>query len=350
MFARALSGTCLERLVRMACPLLRAAQRKCPRAGPGRRPDYDDWQIAALILVAVLHRRKSKSAQYRCLHERRAVLQRWLHLQDFPARSTYFARYRQAHRLFQQAIGLQGTKALAENLADATVVAVDKTLIAARGPVWHAGRRPPRGVDRQAAWGYSQHHQWIWGYALQTVVTAPARGLVLPLLASAGPANQGDSRVFLAQAPHLPAATRYVLADRAFDSNSCQESVEGAPQGPPTGRRFLCPLIARAGKPPVGRSPHRGQRGRYCRQRQRRLDFLRSPRGQRLYQRRGQTVEPFHEWFKHSFELSDRIWHRSLQNNQTQLLAALFAYQLLLRYNHRCGHKNGQVQWILDTL
>ena len=32
------------------------------------------------------------------------------------------------------------------------------------------------------------------------------------------------------------------------------------------------------------------------------------------------------------------------------LLAALFGYQLLLRYNHRGGRSNGQVQWILDTL
>jgi hypothetical protein len=46
----------------MASPVLRAAQRQCPRAGPGRLPDYEDWQIAVLILIALLHRRKSKSA------------------------------------------------------------------------------------------------------------------------------------------------------------------------------------------------------------------------------------------------------------------------------------------------
>ena len=350
MLARAPFGTCLERLVRMASPLVRAAQRQCPRAGPGRLPDYEDWQIAILILVALLHRRKSKSAQYRFLHERRAALHRWLDLSDFPARSTYFLRYRQAHRLFQQAIGLQGAQALAEGLADATTVAVDKSLIAARGPVCHPRRRSPPGADRQAAWGYSDHDGWVWGYGFETVVTAPREGVVLPLLASAAPANQSESRTFLAKIPHLPSATRHVLADRAYDSNACQEGVESDPHGRPTGRHFLCPLIRRAGKPAVGRYPQRGRRGRQCRQRQQRLDFLRSPRGQRLYQRRGQTVEPFHEWFKNSFELTDRVWHRGLDNNQTQLLAALFAYQLLLRYNHRCGHKNGQVQWILDTL
>jgi len=120
MPAHTLSGTCLEQLVRIATPLLRAAQRQCPREGPGRLPDYEDWQVALLIVIAVLNRRKSKSAQYRFLHERRAALKPWLHLQDFPARSTYFLRYRQAHRLFQQAIGLQGAKALAEKVPEGT--------------------------------------------------------------------------------------------------------------------------------------------------------------------------------------------------------------------------------------
>ena len=61
-------------------------------------------------------------------------------------------------------------------------------------------------------------------------------------------------------------------------------------------------------------------------------------------------MEPFHEWFKSLFELDQRVWHRGLDNNRTQLLAALFAYQVLLRYNHRHGGHNGQVKWILDVL
>jgi hypothetical protein len=32
------------------------------------------------------------------------------------------------------------------------------------------------------------------------------------------------------------------------------------------------------------------------------------------------------------------------------LSAAIFAYQLLLRYNYRCGNHNGQITWILDAL
>ena len=73
-------------------------------------------------------------------------------------------------------------------------------------------------------------------------------------------------------------------------------------------------------------------------------------RGRRLYRRRSQTVEPFNEWFKSLFELDQHVWHRGLDNNQTQILAAMFCYQLLLRYNRRRGRTNGQIKWILDNI
>ncbi len=90
--------------------------------------------------------------------------------------------------------------------------------------------------------------------------------------------------------------------------------------------------------------------GKEQQHRQQRIAFYQSPAGQRLYRRRVQAVKPFNEWFKALFDLNDRVWHRGLSNNQTQILAAIFCYQLLLRYNHCKGRQNGQVQWILDTL
>ena len=85
MLACATDGTCLAKLVKMAIPLLNAAQRQCPRMGPGRPPDFDDWKIAVMIVTATLKNRKSKSAQYRFLHEHRRKLKRWLGLKFFPA-------------------------------------------------------------------------------------------------------------------------------------------------------------------------------------------------------------------------------------------------------------------------
>ncbi len=31
-------------------------------------------------------------------------------------------------------------------------------------------------------------------------------------------------------------------------------------------------------------------------------------------------------------------------------IAALFAYQVLVRYNYRKGCENGQIRWIIDSL
>ena len=150
MFARATDGTCLATLVKLAIPLCRAAQCQCPRAGPGRPPEYDDWKIAVLIVVAVLKSRKSKSAQYRFVHEHSRELMRWLKLDQFPVRSTYFRRYRQADKLFQMAIELQGRQAIDSGLADASVVAVDKSLLTARGPYWNRKDRKARVEDAEA--------------------------------------------------------------------------------------------------------------------------------------------------------------------------------------------------------
>jgi hypothetical protein len=354
MSARAKDGTGLAKLVQLAIPIVQAAERQCPRMGPGRPPEFDDWKIATLIIIAILKQRKSKSAQYRFLHEHRHSLRRWLPLPRFPSRSTYFDRYRRAYRLFQIAVALQGRLAIHEGWVDATCVAVDKSLLAARGRVWHRrnGRpcKRPAGTDGQAGWGCSDHGGWVYGYSYEVIVSAPHRSLIFPLLASAGPASESECRSFGPKISWLPIETRHVLADRAYDANAHGEALEYDATGRPNGRRLVCPLIGRAGKPKVGQYSHRGRREQLRQQRQRRLAFFESPRGQQLYARRSRTVEPFHEWFKSRFDLHDRVWHRGLDNNRTQLLTALFVYQLLVRYNHYSGYQNGQIQWILDRL
>jgi hypothetical protein len=112
MGARVRAGVCLETLVRMAVPLLQEAERQCPRTGPGAKPEYPDWWIGALIMVAVLKQKKFKSAQHRFLSEEsnRKQLAQAVGNQPFPPRSTFFRRYRRAHHLFRTAIRLQGER------------------------------------------------------------------------------------------------------------------------------------------------------------------------------------------------------------------------------------------------
>jgi hypothetical protein len=357
MLAGATEGTSLAKLVKMATPLLRAAQGQCPRMGPGRLPEFDDWKIAVMIVAATLKNRKSKSAQYRFLHEHRKKFKRWLGIKFFPARSTYFRRYRKANRLLQEGIKLQGRQAIRQGLADASVVAVDKSLLAARGPQWNqkdrkVNRVHPRlhGVDRDGAWGYSPHDGWVYGYSYEVVVTAPMEGTVWPLLASADRSNASEKTSFADKIDQLPKQTRHVLADGGYDTNDYGHRVERDSKNRPSGRRFVCP--PREECPTEPPTTYRLTKAKQAARRHRlkRVAFYRSDKGQRLFARRGRSVEPFNDWFKRDFGLDQTVWHRGLANNQTQLMAAIFGYQLLLRYNHACGNRNGQIQWILDGL
>jgi hypothetical protein len=356
MGKRATVGTCLASLVKMAVPLCQQAERECPRTGPGRKPEIADWVLAVLIMVAVTKRKKSKSAQHRFLAEHRRELKELLGADKFPARSTYFDRYRRAHRVFQHAIKLQGQKAIAEGIVDAAEVAADKSLVAARGPLWHKSDRKKkripkglRGVDRDSDWGCSKHDGWVQGYSFEVVVSATKNGLVFPLAASVDVASAKETITFDEKIDDLPESTRSVAADSGYDSNHLAERIEYSAQGKRTGRRFVCAENKRGSKDKSGCTPVQ-PRDESHRRRLDRRQFYRSRRGKAIYRRRSQTVEPFNEWFKSLFELEDRVWHRGLENNRTQLLAALFAYGLLIRYNHRLGNKNGQIRWIMDTL
>ncbi len=355
MGKRANLGTEMEALVCMALPLLQEAESRCPRTGRGDKPDFPDWMMAALIMIVVLKRKKSKSAQYRFLWEQRGVISRCLGKRGFPSRATYFRRYRRASRFYREAIRLQGERAIAEGVTDAEQVAMDKSLLSALGPAWHkrdreAGRIAA-GVDGDSTWGWSEHDGWVQGYSYEVIVTATSGTVVFPLLASVDVASASETRTGPEKIQDLPGSVRMVSADSGYDSNDLGERVEYDARGRRTGRHFLCPENPRNNKraktKPGGadasRAPSRAKR-------QQRRKFLKSRRGRCIYARRKKTVEPFNQWFKSMFELDQRVWHRGLGNNQTHILAGIFVYQLLVRYNHRCGNKNGCVRWIMDAL
>src|SRR5262245_13450497 len=196
MSQRATDGTLLEDLVAMSIAVCQQAAAKCPRPGPGRKPVTPDWVLAVMIMTAILLKKKTKSSQYVWWRQHAADFARWLPGQPFPGRSTFFDRYRRIHCLYRQAVALQGRQAVQQGWADPECVAADKSLVAGRGPRWHAADRKtgqrPRGVDADTTWGFSQHDGWVQGYALEVVVTAPADGVAWPLLASVDTASRSE--------------------------------------------------------------------------------------------------------------------------------------------------------------
>lgn len=357
MGKRAKAGACLEALVEMAIPLLAEAERQCPRTGPGRKPTIPDWVLGVCIMVAMLKRKKTKASQFRFLTDaaKGAHLAAVLDRKKFLSRSEWYRRYRRAHRLFQVAIRLQGEQAIAEGVTDPRQVAGDKSLIEAHGPAWHKRDRErhkiPVGVDRESTWGYSEHDGWVQGFSYEVVVSAVKGRVVFPLLASVDTASAAEVRTFADKVPQLPLATQTVSLDSAYDSNALAESVEWKDRRRRTGRRFLCPENPRhSGRKKTKPGGADAARAHSRRLRRGRKTFWASPRGRRLYSRRKKTVEPFNQWFKSLFELDLKVWHRGLDNNRTQILASIFAYQLLVRFNHRRGSQNGRVRWIMDAL
>jgi hypothetical protein len=354
----------LEDLIRSAVPICQQAARQCPRTGPGRKPDFDDWKLAVMILAGVLKRRKSKSAQYRliCRRDHAEMLKRVLALDRVPARSTFFDRYTRVWPLAQRAIQLQGRLALREHVADAKEVSADKSLMAARGPQWNVkdrkrGHVPKglRGLDRQADWGKSEYHGWVYGYSFEVAVTATAGSVVLPLLASVDVASANENRTFPAKIDRLPRSNCTLLVDAGYDSNDSADRFElddrerprrGPRRHPRRRLHYVCPPQ----KGFVSAVPERGRRERQRLRRAKRLAFLRSRRGRKLYARRKQTVEPFNGTFKAMFELDEHVWHRGLDNNRTCVLMAIFAYQLLVRRHWKRGGRDAQVRYILDGL
>lgn len=357
MCSAAKEGRHLADLVVDAAALCKAANdRLQPHAGPGRPETFEQWQIAVLIVIAIAHGRKSKSSQWRYLAEHATSLLRdfgmLLKLNKLPSRATYMRRYGAARKVFELAIKLGGREALVHHVADASVVAVDKSLIPAQGrvrpPSWQ--RRKPRNVDLQAGWGKSAYDGWVWGYSYEVVVCAGKHGRIVPLLASASTANVNEHRSFAGKIRHLPPSAKYVLGDGGYDGNALAEAIEYTARGRRTGKHLLTPLLPRGGRPAVGRTQRRGKREQIRQHRIRRDRFANSVRGKRLYERRKCTVEPFNGWLKERFGLQHSVWHRGLANNQTALLASIFLYQSLQRHNAACGHKDGAVQWILDAL
>lgn len=350
MYRFARDGGHLANLIGQAAVVARAAaSRPVGRRAAGRPCTFATWQIAVLIFVAVARRCKTKSSQYRFLCQHWQTLGPLLSrvgVAELPGRATYMRRYGPAWPLYEKMIEIGGRRALAEGVGDSGVVAVDKSLVAARGPP--GARR--RGADTQAGWGRCAHDGWVWGWCYEAVVCARKNKAFVPILASADRADRSEHKSFASKIARLPRATLYVLADSGYDNNAFGEAIEFTARGRRTGRRFLCPMQARGGKPAVGRFVHKGRRERRRLHRRARAAFLASPRGRRLYARRRVSVEPVHHWFKHLFDWHERAWHRGLDNNRTALLACLFCYQLLLRYNHALGHHNARVQWILDGL
>ncbi len=107
-------------------------------------------------------------------------------LATIPDRRTFDRRLKTISTEIRERIAAMGKLFTAEKMVDLYIVAVDSTLLQAKGHLWHKssmkkGVIPRSGIDTDARWGYSHTKEWVFGYKLH--LSASTGSLIVPMSA-----------------------------------------------------------------------------------------------------------------------------------------------------------------------
>jgi hypothetical protein len=290
----------------------------------GRPTVYSDrFFIKALIVMLVRHIHSVSGLRAVLeqpspeIQQVRAVLQeddRW------PSRRTWERRLQGLPTTLPAQIGRLGRYLLGLLQPwgrDGKAVALDSTVLRARGGVWHKqdrqqGKVPHTSIDTQAHWTKSGWHGWVYGWKLHLMTTVAA--VWIPLAAELTPANAADNEVAEALLRELPAEVRYVLGDQHYHASNVRERCE----------RRDCVVIASQ----PGKYPHTDAGVEV-----RRL----------FHELRSRAIENFNGLFKGIFDAHGSVPTKGLRNTQRFALGAILLYQLTLwyRFEHALDLRTG---------
>ena len=107
-------------------------------------------------------------------------------LTSLPDRRTFDRRLSTISADIKERIETMASLFVKEKLVDPYIIAIDSTLLRAKGHLWHKssmikGLVPRSGIDTDARWGFSHTKQWIFGYKLH--ITSSTGPLIIPLSA-----------------------------------------------------------------------------------------------------------------------------------------------------------------------
>ncbi len=279
--------------------------------GRGRPPVYSDRLILKALVVMIVrhlhHVHELLAVVAEPTGEMEQVRSLLTEQGRFPCRRTFERRLVAIpHRLPAQ-IGLLG-RCLVARLCpwahDGRAVAIDSTVLTARGGVWHkkhreAGIVPHTSIDTEAGWTKSGWHGWVYGWKLHLVSTV-AR-VWIPLAAELTTANAADNEAAPDLLAELPREARFVLGDLHYNAPNV---------------RAAC---AKAGRVLVateyGPYPHTDE----------------GVEVRRIFHKlRSVTIENFNEQFKGIFDVHGSVPTKGLSATRRFALGAIFVYQLAL--------------------
>lgn len=290
-----------------------------PKRGRGRPVTYPDRLFLKALVVMIVRRLHKVHELLTVLGQPTAEmgqLRGLLTLPDgrYPTRRTWERRLAALPDTLPTQIACLGWQLVATIRPWATcgrAVAVDSTVLRARGGVWHkkdreAGEVPHTSIDTEAHWTKSGWHGWVYGWKLHLVTTVAA--VWIPLAAELTPANAADNEVAALLLPELPAEVRFVLGDQHYNAPNVRALCD-------QGARVL--IASRHGG-----YPHKGA----------------GVAVRRVFHKlRSASIENFNEQFKGLFDAHGPVPTRGLVATQRFALGAVLVYQLLLWHRHEHG-------------
>jgi hypothetical protein len=229
----------------------------------------------------------------------------------FPSRRTFERRLKALPERLPEQIGCLG-RHLVEVLkpweSKGRAVALDSTVLQAKGGVWHkkdkkAGKVPHTSIDTEADWTKSGWHGWVYGWKLHLAIAVCE--IWIPLAARLTPANTADNQIAPALIEQLPDEARFVLGDIHYNAPNVKQACHST-------ERFLVTTKR-------GTYPHTDD----------------GVEVRRIFHKlRSMANENFNEHFKAIFEVHGQVSTRGLINTQRFALGAVLVYQLALFYRH----------------
>ena len=137
-----------------------------------------------------------------------------------PCRRTFDRRLRAMPPILKASIRVMARVLCTHDLVDPLILAVDSSLLKAKGPVWHKssmekGEIPCPGIDTDARWGKSGTKGWVFGY--KASIVSSTMPVVVPLSADFATANVPDNLAYPGLTEDLPGETGFTVADGGCD-------------------------------------------------------------------------------------------------------------------------------------
>lgn len=236
-------------------------------------------------------------------------------LTNLPDRRTFDRRLSTISIDIKERIAAMAVLFVKKKFVDPYIVAIDSTLLKAKGHVWHKtsmieGVVPRSGIDTDARWGFSHTKGWIFGYKLH--ITSSTGFLIVPLSADFTQADVQDNQIYPTITSSLPQGVRYIAADSGYDDHKLYNlSIT-------RGFELVCPVSEIYNHT----SSERLQL----------IEFYESKLGQVIYSWRSISVEPLIQHIKDIFKI-DPLTVRGYQKAAGIVLLSVLLYQIIVYYN-----------------